>query len=305
MKPYPFLFLGVALFTACAGPSSEKKAAAAAADSSASTEIAHTTDISAYIENIDENAGQKGRMLTAHDFAMGDNSSGLVAIFSDTWKPVRLYLYPESHQSPVSTESWIYLDTLNGQAMMLREIVKEKGAVRENSFYYKGDNLAYSETRSAEDLSALDSAAFGPYKSPYPDTDYRLRPADVNTLAEKVIAALKSQRKELSKVANDMRLLGASHWAMGNEPGWSLAVIPHDRIIFTGNYGADKFEFPYVDAQKGGKDVTEFSTSGNGHTLTAKFEQKRCTDDADKKHEMTVTVTVDGKVLKGCGDPLY
>ncbi len=296
----------MALLAACAGPSSEKKAAEAAEDSaSAATEIEHTTDISAYIEGVDDYADKGGRMLTAHDFAVGDNSSGLVGIYSASGKPLRLYLYPESHQSGYATESWIYLDTLNGKPIMLREIIKETNRVRENSFYYQGNALAHSESRVAADLAALNNAEFGPYKSPYPENDYRLKPADVNTLATQVLDAVRSQRKDLSKAANEMRLAGASHWATGNEPGWSLAIIPHEKIIFTGNYGADKFELPYTDAQKGNKDATEFSTSGNGHTLSARFEPKRCTDDAGKKHEMTVTVTVDGKELKGCGDMLY
>jgi uncharacterized membrane protein len=303
MKPYPVLLLGVALFTACAGPSSEKKAEEAE-DSAAVSEIEHTTDISAYIENIDEHAG-KTRMLTAHDFAMGDNSAGLVALYSPTWKPLRLYLFPESQQTAVSTESWIYLDTLNGRPIVLREVVKDKNSVRENTFYYKDNNLAYSETRSAKDLAELEDAAFAPYKSTDTVSDFRLKPSDVYALATQIMEAVRAERKDLSKVANEMRLLGGSHWATGNEPGWSLAVIPQDRIIYTGNYGADKFEFPYTDAQKGDKEATEFNTKSNGHTLTAKFELKRCTDDADKKHEMTVTVTVDGKAYKGCGDLLY
>ncbi|AWO01997.1 hypothetical protein DLD77_09975 [Chitinophaga alhagiae] len=294
----------MALLAACAGPSSEKKAAEEDS-ASAVTEIEHTTNISAYIEGIDDYAGTGGRMLTAHDFAVADNSSGLVAIYSSTGKPLRLYLYPESQQSGNATESWIYLDTLNGKPIMFREVVKEANQVRENSFYYKGDALAHSESRVAADLAALNDAEFGPYKSPYPENDYRMKPAEVNTLATQVMAAVRSQRKDLSKVANEMRLLGASHWATGNEPGWSLAIIPHEKIIFTGNYGADKFELPYADVQKGNKDAAEFSTSGNGHTLSARFEPQRCTDDAGKKHEMTVTVTVDGKVLKGCGDMLY
>lgn len=292
------------MFTACAGPSSEKKAEAAE-DSAAVAEVEHTTDISAYIENIDDNAGKTGRMLTSHNFPMGDNSAGLVVIYSPTWKPMRLYLYPEGQVTAVSTESWIYLDTLNGQPMVLREIVKRKDSVRENTFYYKGHNLAYSETRSAKDLAGLENATFIQYKSNETDSDFRLRPADVNALATQIIAAVRAERKDLSKTANEMRLLGGSHWATGNEPAWSLAVIPNDKIIFTSNLGADKFEFPYTDAQKGDKDATEFSTRNNGHTLSARFEQKRCTDDADKKHELTVTVTLDGKVFKGCGDPLY
>ncbi|WP_123846625.1 hypothetical protein [Chitinophaga lutea] len=303
MKPYPVLLFGIALFAACAGPSSEKKAEGS--DSTIAAEIEHTTDISAYIENIDDQAAKSGRMLVSHNFAMGDNSAGLVGIYSATGKPLRLYLYPESHLPVVSTESWIYLDSLNGQPMMFREIVKEKNTVRENTFYYKGNSLAYSETRSAADLAALENAAFTPYKSATPDSDFRLKPADVNTLATQVMTALNAERKDLSKVANEMRLKGASHWATGNEPGWSLAVIPHEKIIYTGNYGADVVEFPYADAQKGDKDATVFTTSVKGHTLTATFEVKRCTDDADKKHELTVTLKVDGKALRGCGDSLY
>ena len=71
------------------------------------------------------------------------------------------------------------------------------------------------------------------------------------------------------------------------------------------NYGQDKYEFPFSDAQKGDQDASEFTTAIKGHKLTAKFENKRCTDDADIKHPMTVTINLDGKIYRGCGQPLY
>ncbi|MGX5818653.1 hypothetical protein ACWKWU_10680 [Chitinophaga lutea] len=306
MKPYPVLFLAAAL-TACGGSSPEKQAADADSSYFSDRALQHTDDVTAYISNIDAQGPKVFYTLTAHDYAgTGSGPSGVVGLFSMTRRPIRVYIYPEGQATAKSVETWYYLDSLNSHVMLLREIVREKDSVRENSFYYQGLQLVNAETRAAADLSLLERASFAPYPRPTDTTsDYRLQPAVVNERAEKAIMAVKADRPDLSPAANEVRALGATHWASGNEPGWSLAVMPPTKIQFTTNYGEEKIEFPYAEAQKGDKDATEFTTTKGGRTLHVKFENKRCTDDAGIKHPMTVTVTLDGKALHGCGRPLF
>ena len=288
---------------ACAGPSAEKKKPGG--DSRALSTMTNAADISTYVGHIDEKAGTQYRMLAMHDYGQNDQSSGVVAVFTNTNRPLRVYLYPEGRGTDFSTETWIYLDSLSGKTVLLREMITSDKEVKENSFYFGQDTILHAETRAAANVSALEHAAFTPYVPSSPLTDSHLKPAQVDTLVQQVISAVRADRKDLSPAANEMRRQGASHWGTGNEPGWMLAVIPHQKIVFHTNYGQDKFEFPYADAQKGNDDATEFTTNENGHTLSVKFENKVCSDDADAVHPMTVTVKMDGKTFRGCGQSLY
>ncbi len=182
--------------------------------------------------------------MAAHNFVNGDNSAGIIGLYSLQNKPIRLYIFPEGPPGDSSIETWFYLDTLTTDVKMVREVVTTKTGVIENTFYFDADTLVGSESRKAQDLSSLTAAAITPYESPFGKTDYRFSAAEVNQLAQRASAALQIDRKDLSPKANEMRQQGASHWAVGNEPGWSLAVIPHKKIIYTGNYGENIIEFP-------------------------------------------------------------
>ena len=305
MKPYSLFFPVAIVLASCAGPSSEKKAEEDSVQTSTVAVSSTPTDISTYVGDIDEKSGSDYYLLALHDFLNDGSSSGVVATFSNSGQPLRLLLYPEGNQRIKAPQTWIYLDSLSGKPVLLREIVQSENSVTENSFYYGNDSVLQSETRAAGDLPGLEKAAFTTYQSPAPPGDYRLQPAEVNKMVEKVLKAVKADREDLSKGANMVRKNGASHWGTGNEPGWSIAVIPNKKIVLHMNYDQDKYEFPFSDAQKGDNEATEFITTIKDHTLTAKFENKRCTDDAGIKHPMTVTIRFDGKTYQGCGQSLF
>ncbi|MGN7723617.1 hypothetical protein [Chitinophaga sp. 22620] len=303
MKPYSILILLAMCFAACAGPSSEKKAEESEA---ATDELSGAiSTISNYATSIDVKGSSGNKIMVVHNFNRGDNTSGVTGVFSEKDTPIRLYIYPEGPQPDTSAETWFYLDTVTVKVKLMREVITTASGVIENSFYFNDDTLLQSETRKAADLASLENAEIVPYKSPYGEKDFRFSPQEVNDLAQRASIALTVTRRDLSPAANEARKQGASHWATGNEPGWSLAIIPYKKILYTGNYGEQKIEFPAAQAQKGDNDATEFKTSADGHTLEIKFENKVCTDDAGKKNPSTVTLKLDGKVLHGCGQSLF
>lgn len=291
------------LFAACAGPSSEKKAEEGEATDELSAAV---STISNYATSIDVKASSGNKTMAAANFNSGDNTAGVIGVFSEKNTPIRLYIYPEGPQPDTSVETWFYLDTVTVAVKLMREIITAPGGVTENSFYFEGDTLLQSETRKARDLASLDSAEIVPYESPYGRDDLRFNAQEVNDLAQRASVALTITRRDLSPGANEARRQGASHWATGNEPGWSLAIIPFKKILYTGNYGEQKIEFPPAQAEKGDNDATLFSTaSADGHKLEITFENKVCTDDAGKKSPSTVTLKLDGKTLRGCGQSLF
>lgn len=305
MRPYAFILTAAVVLSACAGPSSEKQAAGDSTVTVPEAVTASATDIASYVGDVDEKIGAQYRTLAVHNYMHGDNAAGIVAVFNDHNQPLRVYIYPEGKQVDEQRETWLYLDSLSGKPVLLREIVTTKDSVTENSFYFGNNTLLQAETRAAKDLPSLEAAGFAPYQSATGQDNYRLRPSAVDSLVKEVLQVVEADRKDLSKEANLMRKQGAAYWGTGNEPGWSIAVIPNKKIFFNFNYGENKYEFPCNDAQKGDRETMEFNTRSDGHTLLAKFENRRCTDDADIMHPMTVTVTFDGKTYQGCGLSLY
>jgi uncharacterized membrane protein len=84
--------------------------------------------------------------------------------------------------------------------------------------------------------------------------------------------------------------------ALGQEPGWAL-LIANGRMDYTGDYGETRITAPRPDPR----------TTFNGHRyesprLTVDVTHGRC-NDAMSGHGYadTVTVTADGKTVRGCG----
>jgi uncharacterized membrane protein len=102
------------------------------------------------------------------------------------------------------------------------------------------------------------------------------------------------------------KLDGADFRAVGNEPGWHLE-IHHDRIILVADYGATTYEFdtPHPIEDRTARETT-YRTTNDSHSLTLLLEGRRCTDTmSGEEFEVTVTVTLNGRMLKGCGRPLH
>lgn len=88
----------------------------------------------------------------------------------------------------------------------------------------------------------------------------------------------------------------AAYMALGTEPGWTLEITP-SRLNYDGDYGETKIMVPNPGAKPsaGGKRyVTD--------RLTVDVVRGECSDGmSDRRYADTVTVTADGKTVKGCG----
>lgn len=88
----------------------------------------------------------------------------------------------------------------------------------------------------------------------------------------------------------------AAYMALGTEPGWTLEITP-SRLNYAGDYGETRIVVP----NPGG----EPSTTGKRYVtdrLTVDVTHGQCNDGmSDRRYRDTVTVTADGKTVKGCG----
>jgi heat shock protein HslJ len=88
----------------------------------------------------------------------------------------------------------------------------------------------------------------------------------------------------------------AAYMALGTEPGWTLEITP-SRLNYDGDYGETKIIVPNPGAKpsfNGERYVTD--------RLKVDITHGECSDGmSDRRYRDTVTVTADGKTVKGCG----
>lgn len=90
--------------------------------------------------------------------------------------------------------------------------------------------------------------------------------------------------------------------AVGNEPFWSLDIIPSEKIIALKDVGVEKtYVFPFKAAKVVGNTFTYQTTNDRKQTLKAIIIKEPCSDGmSDRKYNYSAQVTINGKTLKGC-----
>lgn len=90
--------------------------------------------------------------------------------------------------------------------------------------------------------------------------------------------------------------------ALGNEPFWSVDIVPEERLIVLKDLGLDKvFRFPYQSANIGGG-VHRFETSNAAKDkLVIIIREEPCSDGmSDRQYRYSAEVVINGRILKGC-----
>lgn len=98
------------------------------------------------------------------------------------------------------------------------------------------------------------------------------------------------------------RLLGIEFRALGQEPGWILDIHPARWIRYIGDYGETRLLMPPVDPVRDSAGTRTYRAETASHTLTAVIREEPCRDAmSGRPFSHTVTITVNGQELSGCG----
>lgn len=115
-------------------------------------------------------------------------------------------------------------------------------------------------------------------------------------------------KREQAIAKNDVwhaaKLKGVSFRAVGQEPAWLMEIYPGDKIFLSRDYGDKADFFNYLTPKvEQAKRRSIFTLEQQG---TVTIEGKPCSDSmSGESFEATVTVTIKGKTLKGCGRALF
>lgn len=102
------------------------------------------------------------------------------------------------------------------------------------------------------------------------------------------------------------KLTGMDFRALGNEPGWILEMGPQ-AVTLVADYGERTLEFPAVPpVEDPGDGSTRYVLTTDTDTLVVTLTPGPCFDGMSG-HEFQTTVHLDlnGRVYRGCGNPLH
>jgi len=97
---------------------------------------------------------------------------------------------------------------------------------------------------------------------------------------------------------------GASFWAVGNEPGWHLAIYPDEKLVFVGDYGETTVTTPDPGAQTEGTE-TIYLANTDTDQLKVEISEMPCDDSmSGESFDYQVKVISNEKLFSGCGQDL-
>ncbi|EKF75173.1 hypothetical protein A11A3_04315 [Alcanivorax hongdengensis A-11-3] len=108
---------------------------------------------------------------------------------------------------------------------------------------------------------------------------------------------------ELSQAAHKAAAAGASFWAVGNEPGWNLAVYP-DHLELVTDYGNNRLSVdnPGAVVEQG---KTLYHARSDDAELRVEIDKTPCKDDmSGRAYPYQVRVAQGDELFSGCGRDL-
>ena len=101
------------------------------------------------------------------------------------------------------------------------------------------------------------------------------------------------------------KLRGVAFRAIGQEPAWLLEMTTGEEVLLLTGYGQTRTVYPYVEPEVFQDQRISIFNLRQGEVIVI-IEGISCTDSmSGEKFEVSVTIDLQGKQLKGCGRALY
>jgi len=109
----------------------------------------------------------------------------------------------------------------------------------------------------------------------------------------------------ITNVWHKAKLRGVAFRAIGQEPGWLLEITDGTGFMLSTDYGQNKNSYPWVEPivyQEQRRTVYVI----DGHDIEIEIRGNPCQDVmSGEEFEVSVTVSIADRELKGCGRALY
>lgn len=97
------------------------------------------------------------------------------------------------------------------------------------------------------------------------------------------------------------RAAGVVFHAVGQEPGWTLDIVPGQRLVLVADYGERRVVTP-DPGPRSGDGWTTYEAATEAHRLRVEIVARPCFDGmSGAPYPASVTVTLDGRTYAGCG----
>jgi uncharacterized membrane protein len=104
-----------------------------------------------------------------------------------------------------------------------------------------------------------------------------------------------------SRPWDEARARGAAFRAVGNEPGWTVEIIPGDRIVIVADYGERQVSVPDPGATANDDEIVYHAVTEN-HDVRLVITREPCHDVmSGEPFDYSVHLTLDGQTYHGCG----
>ncbi|MFC1578792.1 MliC family protein [Pseudomonadota bacterium] len=102
----------------------------------------------------------------------------------------------------------------------------------------------------------------------------------------------------------DARRRGVDFRAVGNEPGWHLEIEHGRQLLYVGDYGEQRLIIPDPGVQPSGL-ARSYRAATEAGELVVEILDTACFDTmSGEAFPAAVTLTLDGRILQGCGREL-
>lgn len=243
------------------------------------------TEAENYAKWVDNKVGSVLAWRYNPDFAKGDNTM-------DAWvgyvagKPLLVRLWAKGGEG---NKWWIYADTATGKVVYFKEETVLDGKGIRNRFSYRGDSVA------------LAFASNNPYKSPYGELDFRLKPLEVEALMKEAITKVEADIEKMPDEANAARKENAQFYATGGKNSWSLVINPSTSSVVLKQPGVEDRKFGYDVPVTGPKNESIYNFNSLNGKIEVSIFGKACGSSDGRSYPYTVVVADGAKSYAGCG----
>lgn len=239
----------------------------------------------AYAARVDEKVNSTLAYRSLPEYNIGNNAWSPMVGYRDN-KPAVIKMLGINGNK---VKWWIYPDSITGKVYYFKEETRLNDKPVRNRIAYRGDSVALA-------LASNDA-----YVSPNVNSDFRLKPAELDTIIAAVVKVVETDVKELTVEANAARRENAQFFATGGKNAWNLVVNPSKSEVILRVPGQEDKRFGYDVPKTGPSNESIYIfNSLNGNIEVAIFS-KTCSSNDDRKYPYTVTVKDGNKLYKGCG----